>query len=79
MNSTYVLIALGGLAGGVFGCWLVMRSIAIRYANQIRQLEASVQDLQREKLRIEREASGGDQASGEGSRRGTQERACSGV
>ena len=55
MNSTNLLVALGGVAAGFLGCWLVMRSVAIRYANQIRHLEASVQDLEREKLRIERE------------------------
>jgi hypothetical protein len=55
MNSTYALVAVCGVAAGLLACWLVMRAIAIRHANQIRQLEASVQDLQREKLRVERE------------------------
>lgn len=55
MNTTYVLFLVVGIALGVLGGWLTMRSAAIRDANRIRNLDASVEDVRREKLKTERE------------------------
>jgi hypothetical protein len=55
MNSTYVLIALGGVAVGFLVNWLLARAQSVRQGNQIRQVEASLKDREREAFRIERE------------------------
>ena len=55
MNSTYVLIALGGVAGGFLASWLLARALSNRQLDQIKQLEASLRDRDRESFRIDKE------------------------
>jgi hypothetical protein len=51
MNSTYVLIALGGVAIGFLASWLLERAQSNRQLGQIKQLEASLSDRDREGFR----------------------------
>jgi hypothetical protein len=55
MNTTNVLILLVGVALGALSGWLAMRSAADRAKGQVRHMEASVEDVQREKQKTERE------------------------
>jgi len=55
MNSTYVLIALGGVAFGVLTSWLLARAQSNRQLGQIKQLEASLRDRDRESFRNDKE------------------------
>ena len=55
MNSTYVLIALGGVAAGFLLSWFFTRTDSIRRASQVRQLDAAIQDRERDLHRRQQE------------------------